>query len=74
MATVQLAARVNPFLKKAIEKYCKANGMIMSFFIQEALLDKLEELEDLEDIKKIRNEPSRKLSEVLRELGLNEKI
>lgn len=74
MSTVQLAARVNPLLKKAIEQYCKSKGLIMNFFIQEALIDKLEELEDIEDLKKIRNEPTRKLSEVLKELGLDEKI
>jgi len=69
--TVQLTARIDKTLKKAIEEYCKSCGMIMNYFVQEALLDKIEEIEDIEDLKKIRHEPTRPLSEVLAELKLN---
>lgn len=74
MGTVQINARIDKALKDAIEKYCKARGIVMSHFIQEALLDRLEELEDIEDLQKIRHEPTRPLSEVLAELKLDGKI
>ena len=48
MATVQISARVDPALKKALEDYCHSRGIVMNHFIQEALLDRLEELEDIE--------------------------
>ncbi len=74
MGTVQISARVDPALKKAVENYCRSRGIIMNHFIQEALLDRLEELEDSEDLKKIRHEPSRPLSDVLAELKLDGKL
>ena len=43
----------------------------MNHFIQEALIDRLEELEDIEELKRIRHEPTRPLSDVLQDLGLN---
>ena len=45
MGLVQISARVDPALKKAVENYCRSRGIIMNHFIQEALLDRLEELE-----------------------------
>ena len=74
MGTVQLNARIDETLKEAVENYCKARGIVMSHFIQEALLDRLEELEDIEDLKQIRHEPTRPISEVLAELKLDGKI
>jgi serine/threonine protein kinase HipA of HipAB toxin-antitoxin module len=74
MGTVQISARVDPALKKAVENYCRSRGIIMNHFIQEALLDRLEELEDSEDLKRIRLEPSRPLSDVLAELKLDGKL
>ena len=74
METVQISARVDPALKKAVENYCRSRGIIMNHFIQEALLDRLEELEDSEDLRKIRLEPSRPLSDVLAELKLDGKL
>ncbi len=43
----------------------------MNHFIQESLRARLEELEDVEDLKKIRQEPTRPLSEVLEEFKLD---
>ncbi len=74
MTTVQISARVDPALKRALEEYCRSTGVVMNHFIQEALLDRLEELEDVEDLKKIRHEPTRPLSEVLAELKLDGKL
>jgi hypothetical protein len=68
MPTVQISARIDKTLKKAIQEYCKARGIVMNHFIQRALVDRLEELEDVEDLKKIRHEPTRPLAEVLAEL------
>jgi len=74
VSSVQISARIDQALKEAIDHYCKAHGIVMNHFIQEALLDKLEELEDIEDLKKIRHEPTRPLSEVLAELNLDGKV
>ena len=71
MATVQINARVDPALKKAIDEYCRSHGLVLNHFVQEALIDRLEELEDIEDLKKIRHEPTRPLKEVLAELDLD---
>ncbi len=69
--TVQINARIDATLKRALEKYCRSRGIVMNHFIQEAILDRLEELEDVEDLKAIRHEPTRPLSEVLSELKLD---
>jgi hypothetical protein len=71
MATVQINARVDPALKKAIDEYCRSRGIVLNHFVQEALIDRLEELEDIEDLKRIRHEPTRPLGEVLAELDLD---
>jgi len=73
MGTIQINARIDKSLKDAIEKYCKARGIVMNHFIQEALLDRLEELEDIEDLKKIRHEPTRPFEDVLKDLELDGK-
>lgn len=69
--TVQINARIDATLKRALEEYCRSRGIIMNRFIEEAILDRLEELEDVEDLKAIRHEPTRPLSEVLSELKLD---
>ncbi len=71
MATVQISARVDETLKTAMERYCRSHGIVMNHFIQEALLDRLEELEDIEDLRQIRHEPTRPISEVLKDLKLD---
>jgi hypothetical protein len=71
MATVQINARIDAALKKALERYCRSRGIVMNHFIQEAIIDRLEELEDVEDLKALRHEPTRPLSEVLSELNLD---
>lgn len=68
MATVQISARINSRLKRALDDVCRSRGIVMNHFIQEAILDRLEELEDVDDLKAIRHEPTRPLSEVLAEL------
>ena len=71
MPLVQINARIDAELKKALEEYCKSRGVVMNHFVQEAILDRLEELEDTEDLKRIRHEPTRPLSELLKDLKLD---
>lgn len=71
MTTVQINVRVDPALKKAVDDYCRSRGLVVSRFVEDALIDRLEELEDIEDLKKIRHEPARPLKDVLAELGLD---
>ena len=70
METVRIGARIDPVLKRAVETYCRSDGVVMNHFIQEALIDRLEELEDIDDLERIRHEPTRPLAEVLAELEL----
>ncbi len=74
MATTQLATTISTQVKRAVDRLCKARGLKMNRFIEEALLDKLEELEDLEDVKALRHETSRPLSDILRELKADGKL
>ena len=74
MTTVQISARIDTSLKRAIEEYCRTRGVVMNHFVQEALLDRLEELEDVEDLKRVRHEPTRPLEEVLKELKHDGKL
>ena len=71
MKTVQLNIRIDPTLKRAIDDFCRAQGVARNHFVQEALLDRLEELEDIEDLKKLRHEPTRPLADVLEDLKLD---
>ncbi len=74
MHSAQLATRIDSRVKKAVENVCKARGVKMNKFIEDALLDKLEELEDIEDLKKLRREPSRPLADILKDLKARGKI
>ncbi len=74
MSQVQLATRIDARVKQAVEQLCEARGLKMNRFIEEALLDKLEELEDVEDLKTLRCEPTRPLSEILKDLKLDGKL
>lgn len=74
MAQVQLAARIDARVKTALDRICEARGLKMNRFVEEAIIDKLEELEDIEDLKGIRCEPTRPLSELLKDLGLDGKL
>jgi hypothetical protein len=74
MAFAQLATRIDDKVKKTVELVCKNRGLKMSRFIEDALLDKLEELDDVEDLKSLRKEPSRPLSEILKDLKAHGKI
>jgi hypothetical protein len=74
MGQVQLATRIDARVKYAVEKLCEARGLKMNRFIEEALLDKLEEIEDVEDLKTLLCEPTRPLSEILKDLKLDGKL
>lgn len=74
MTRVQMAARIDGRIKKAVSKLCELRGLKMNRFVEEALLDKLEELQDIEDLKTIRREPTRPFEDVLAELKLDGKI
>ncbi len=71
---LQLAARIDSKVKRAIEEICEARGLKMNRFIEEALIDKLEELEDIDDLKQIRFESTRPLTELLKDLKLDGKL
>ena len=68
MPTVQVSARIDAAIKKALDDYCPRHGVVRNHFIQEALIERLEELEDIEDLKRIRHEPTRPLGDVLADL------
>ncbi|MCZ6640023.1 MAG: hypothetical protein O7F71_00480 [Gammaproteobacteria bacterium] len=74
MPQIQLATRIDSEVKKAVETLCESRGLKMNRFIEDALIDKLEELEDIEDLTRIRFEPTRPLTDVIKSLKLNGKI
>ena len=71
MPVSQIAVRVDARLKRAIDAACRARGVKLTRFVQDALLDKLEELADAEDVPRLRAEPSRPLRALIRDLGLD---
>ena len=74
MSKVQLATRIDPKVKSAMDEVCQQKGIKLNYFVETAILEKLEELQDIVDLKKISKEPTRPLSHVLKDLGLNEEI
>ena len=74
MAIKQLATKINGDIKDALEALCEERGFKMNKFIEEAILDKIEELEDIEDLKKLRQEKTRSLSDIIKELKKNGKL
>jgi hypothetical protein len=74
MGQSQLAARIDARVKLAVDLVCEERGLKINRFVEDALIDKLEELDDIEDLKTIRHEPTRPLSEVLKDLGLDGKL
>lgn len=73
MTTVQIGVRIDENLKRAVEQYCRSRDILIDHFIQEALLHRLAEVEDIDELEALRLEPTRPLSEVLRELKLDGK-
>ena len=71
MGRVQMNVRVDEALKRAVVECCRSRGLVVSHFVREALLDRLEEIEDIDDLKRIRHEPTRPLADVIRELHLD---
>ena len=74
MGQTQLAVRVDERVKTALDRVCASRGLKINRFVEDAIIDRLEELEDIEDLKTIRHEPTRPLSEVLKDLGLDGKL
>ena len=71
MPLAQIAIRVDGRLKRAVGEACRARGVKLTRFVQDALLDKLEEMVDTEDLPRIRREPTRPLRDLIRDLGLD---
>jgi uncharacterized protein (DUF1778 family) len=71
MSSSQIAVRVDGRLKRAVDEACRARGVKLTRFVQEALLDKLEEIADAEDVPRLRREPTRPLRQLIRDLGLD---
>ena len=74
MPLAQIAVRVDGRLKHAVDEACRARGMKLTRFVQDALLDKLEEIADAEDLPRIRREPTRPLRDLIRDLGLDAEL
>jgi len=70
MTTVQFSTRIDEGLKRAIDGYCRDHHIELSQFVQEALSKRLVEVTDQEILEQARCEPTRPLTEVLDELGL----
>lgn len=65
---IAITARINPKIKKLADRFCASQGLIMSRFIEEAILDKLEEVGDAAEVATLRQEPVRSFNQVIKEL------
>jgi hypothetical protein len=74
MALSQIAVRIDSRLKRAVDEACRARGVKLTRFVQDALLDKLEEIADAEDLPRLRREPTRPLRDLIRDLGLDGEV
>lgn len=73
MQQAVLTARVNKKVKSLVDKWCKSQGLVLARFVEDAIIDKLEESHDILEIEKLRREPTRPFSDVIKELkGLTE--
>jgi uncharacterized protein (DUF1778 family) len=68
MSSVLISARISKDVKDLASNWCKANGFVMAKFIEEAMIEKLEEHIDSQEIDKLRKEPTRAFSAILKEL------
>jgi len=71
VSSSQIAVRVDGRLERAVDEACRARGVKLTRFVQEALLDKLEEIADAEDVPRLRREPTRPLRQLISDLGLD---
>ena len=67
-----ITARIDTKVKALADKWCKSQGLVMSRFIEEAILDKLEEVVDASEIAKLRRESTRPFEDVIKELSFDE--
>ncbi len=70
MGKVWINVSVDEALMRAVVQFCESRGLVVSHFVQEAPLDRLEEVEDVEDLKRIRHEPTRPLADVIKQLRI----
>lgn len=50
MKKTNYAVKISQSIKEKVRNFCEANGIKQSYFVEEALKEKLEEAENLEDI------------------------
>jgi uncharacterized protein (DUF1778 family) len=70
MKQAQVAARIDARVKRAVDAACKARGIKLARFVEDALLDRLEDMIDREQVARLRREPTRPFEDVMRDLGL----
>ena len=63
-----LTARVSKKVKRLADQWCKSQGLVLARFVEDAIIDKLEESHDHAELEKLRREPTRPFSQVLKEL------
>ncbi len=74
MSDTQLATRIDSKVKNALDRVCKAKGVKMNRFIEEAVLDKLEEMGDCKDLQGLRRETFRPLTDIIKDLKAHGKL
>jgi uncharacterized protein (DUF1778 family) len=74
MTQSRLATRIDGRLKRAVLEACRARGVTVGSFVEDALRDRLEEILDAEDIEKLRPEPTLPFAAVVRGLERDGKL
>ena len=70
----QLTTKIDMEVKNALAYFCKENGLKMNHFIEEAIIARLEDMQDITTLDKVREEPARPFSDVLKDLKKGGKI
>lgn len=67
----QLGTRIDAKVKRAVDAACRARGIKMGRFVEDALVGRLEEIADGDEIERLKREPSRPAADVFRDLGID---
>lgn len=74
MRLVQISARIDPTVRKAVAAYCRQRGLKIARFVEDALLDKLDELQDAGQLDALRRDARRPFDAFVADLKARGKL
>jgi hypothetical protein len=67
--TLPLSTNISSQIKKVLDIYCKQHGIKIRYFIEQAIIDKLEDEIDIEAFELRKNEDTISLDELLKNIS-----